>query len=157
MPQPACHHTVTVNDERQTIILGKRLGQLLDAGDVVSLDGPLGVGKTRFAAGIAAAFGVDRDDVTSPTFTLIHEYHTDPPVAHLDAYRLADSDEFLNLGVSELWDEGIVIVEWGSKVVDALPDDALFITGEIAESGSRVWRLSAGKAWESRWLEVVEL
>lgn len=92
-------------------------------------------------------FGLSRDDVTSPTFTLIHEYPTDPPVAHLDAYRLVDSDEFLNLGVSELWEDGIVIVEWGSKVVDALPRGTIAVSGRATSDTGREWEISTTSTW----------
>lgn len=151
-----CHCKTYTSSEADTIALGRRLAGLLALGDVVSLDGSLGVGKTRLAAGIAIAFGVDRGDVTSPTFTLIHEYPTDPPLAHLDAYRLADSDEFLGLGVSELWDEGIVVVEWGSKVRDALPSDTLFVTARTTDDDQREWTFEADQAWRTRWEKLTE-
>lgn len=144
-------HSIRVRDEEHTMILGAAIAQLLDVGDVLSLDGPLGVGKTRLAAGVACALGANRDVVASPTFTLIHEYKTNPSVAHIDAYRLADADEFLNLGVSELWDDGIVIVEWGSKVLEALPSDTLFVSGEAVGDDERVWKFCSITGWEDRW------
>lgn len=142
--------TLRTDSESATLAMGERLATCLRIGDVIALDGELGVGKTRLAAGIAMACGAQRDDVTSPTFTLIHEYSTEPPVAHLDAYRLADSDEFLGLGVSELWEDGIVVVEWGSRVADALPKETLWVTG-VNESGEdRSWTFRGSSTWEER-------
>lgn len=151
-----CHTAITASEE-ETLSLGAALASLLDVGDVVALDGDLGVGKTRLSAGIAGELGAHRDDVTSPTFTLIHEYATEPPLAHIDAYRLADSDEFLALGVSELWDEGIVIVEWGCRVQDALPRDTLFIQGVAINAKTRSWELSANEGWTPRWADIQRL
>ena len=110
---------------------------MLAAGDVVSLNATLGFGKTALVGGIVAGLRLFDAAVTSPTFSLIHEYPTDPPLAHCDAYRLADSDDFLSLGVSELWDDGIVIVEWGDRVADALPPRTIRIDGMIADDGTR--------------------
>lgn len=121
----------------RTVDLGRAIGRLLVAGDVVSLNADLGFGKTALAGGIAAGMGLADAAVTSPTFSLIHEYPTDPPLAHCDAYRLADSDDFLALGVSELWEDGVVLVEWGDRVADALPPRTIRITGTIDDDGVR--------------------
>ena len=121
----------------ETVDLGRAIGVLLQPGDVVSLNATLGFGKTALAGGIAAGLGLSGVAVTSPTFSLIHEYPTDPPLAHCDAYRLADSDEFLSLGVGELWEDGIVLVEWGDRVVDALPPRTIRIDGTIEADGRR--------------------
>ena len=131
--------TWTAVDEASTIELGRSIAAVLHAGDVVALEGPLGTGKTRLVRGIAAGLGLDVE-VTSPTFSLVHEYSGDPPLSHVDAYRLADGDEFLSLGVSELWEEGIVVIEWASRVSDVLPPETLWITGE-ATVGGRAWRV----------------
>ena len=128
---------VTTESPAATQQLGERFGSLLVRGDVVSLDGPLGTGKTRFVQGIAVALGLSRETVTSPTFTLLHEYPSSLPLVHADAYRLRDSDEFLDLGVSELWEEGVVVVEWGSRVRDALPRRTMTIVGSVAKETTR--------------------
>ena len=131
--------TWTAVDEASTAELGRSIAAALRTGDVMALEGPLGTGKTRLVRGIAAGLGLEAE-VTSPTFSLIHEYGGDPPLCHVDAYRLADGDEFLSLGISELWEEGIVVIEWASRVADVLPPETLWITGEAA-AGGRVWRV----------------
>lgn len=125
------------HSEDDTVEVGRQIAAELAAGDVLSLNGELGTGKTRLVAGIASHFGLPTAEVTSPTFSLIHEYATDPPLAHCDAYRLADSNEFLDLGVSELWIDGIVVVEWGDRVADALPTWTRRLEGTVAADGTR--------------------
>src|SRR5688500_870189 len=93
--------TIVSRSEADTERLGRRLGELLPAGAVVALDGPLGAGKTRLVQGLAAARGHDPLAVVSPTFTLVQEYRGERPVYHFDVYRLRDDDEFLNLGPDE--------------------------------------------------------
>ena len=135
--------TVTTSSEEQTRRFGAFFAEILRGGDVVAINGVLAAGKTRFVQGVVAGLGGDPATVTSPTFTLLHEYETDPPVTHADAYRLADSDEFLALGISEHWDDGaIVLVEWASRVADALPRRTLTVTGTVnQDSGEHCFEL----------------
>mgnify|MGYP002526016666 CR=1 FL=1 len=131
------------NDEADTIRLGETLAAALQPGCVVALTGSLGAGKTRLVQAIAAALGVDRDDVTSPTFVLIQEYEAAIPIFHFDAYRLRDSDQFLELGADELMaSQGICLIEWADRVHDVLPDDLLRIEIAIEGPARRVFRLS---------------
>lgn len=122
---------VATRSEAETRQVGAALASTLRVGDVVGIDGDLGVGKTRLVQGLVSGLGGSIADVTSPTFTLLHEYATDPPLTHADAYRLADSDEFLALGISEQWEDGIVVVEWADRVADALPRSAFRFRGAI--------------------------
>lgn len=138
--------SVTIHTEsvEQTRNLGTHLADLLQPGDVLALIGELGVGKTHLVQAIAARRGVDPDSVNSPTFTLIHEYDVTPPLYHIDAYRLRDFDEFLELGAEELLsDEGICLVEWADRVEEALPRDR--ITVQITATGlnQRDWLFDA--------------
>src|SRR5262245_39032142 len=91
-------------DEGATECLGAALAAALPAGVTVALCGTLGAGKTRLVQAIAAACGVPRDEVVSPTFVLCQQYHGSREINHLDAYRIADEDEFRELGVEELFD-----------------------------------------------------
>ena len=127
--------------EEQTVDFGRRLAAVLRVGDVVCLDGELGTGKTRLVEGIARGLGY-AGPVTSPTFTLVHEYESNPPLAHVDAYRLADGDEFLSLGISELWETGIVAVEWADRVADVLPRRRLTVRGESVGVDARRWSIA---------------
>ena len=113
--------SVTSRSAEETRILGAALAPVLLPGDVVSLSGDLGAGKTVFVQGLAAALGVD-SPVTSPTFTLVHEYSGRYPILHLDVYRLDSFQEVLDLGFEELLDPGaVLLVEWGTAVAPLLP------------------------------------
>jgi tRNA threonylcarbamoyladenosine biosynthesis protein TsaE len=123
------HWTHHVADLAGTDRLAQALAAELTEGMVVALNGPLGAGKTRLVQGIAAATGVDPRDVVSPTFVLMHEYQARQPIYHLDAYRIHDEDEFLQLGVEEHFvAPNLVFVEWADRVPDCLPEDRLEIT-----------------------------
>ena len=104
-------------DESATAALGAALAEVLPEGTTVALCGPLGAGKTRLVQAIAEAAGVDRGNVTSPTFVLIQEYHGRRTIYHIDAYRVRDEDEFESLGVEEYFEgDGLVLVEWADRV-----------------------------------------
>ena len=116
---------VTLADEAATINWGREFAEALAAGSCVALVGDLGAGKTHLSKGIVAGLGSDAD-VTSPTFTLVHEYRDGRlPVFHFDFYRLESEGGLLAIG----WDEyveagGVVIVEWADKFPEVLPADA---------------------------------
>ena len=113
--------SVTTRSAEQTRILGASLAPTLLPGDVISLAGDLGAGKTTFVQGLAGGLGVQHR-VTSPTFTLVHEYDGRYPIVHLDVYRLDSIQEVLDLGFEELLEPGgILIVEWGEAVLPLLP------------------------------------
>ncbi|MQA99647.1 MAG: tRNA (adenosine(37)-N6)-threonylcarbamoyltransferase complex ATPase subunit type 1 TsaE [Actinobacteria bacterium] len=122
---------LTTLSPEETRIVGAALAPTLLPGDVVSLSGDLGAGKTAFVQGLAAAMGVTRQ-VTSPTFTIVHEYEGRYPIVHLDVYRLDFFQEVLDLGFEEYMDGGsIVLVEWGEAIAPLLPSRHLevFILG----------------------------
>lgn len=107
--------------------LGRKIGQRLVIGDVVALIGPLGAGKTELAKGIAAAFGIT--DVTSPTFVIARSYKSNPPLIHMDAYRLlAGANPLSELEDLDLNAEGaITIIEWGGELVERISNEYLEI------------------------------
>jgi tRNA threonylcarbamoyladenosine biosynthesis protein TsaE len=108
----------------QTEELGRRLGREARPGTVICLFGELGAGKTKLTQGIARGLGVPETyAVTSPTFTLVNEYPGDPPLIHIDLYRISSPDELLDLGWEEyLQAEGVVVVEWAERAGDLLPE-----------------------------------
>ncbi len=115
-------------NEGQTEQLGCALAAGVEPGTVVALVGELGAGKTRLVQAVAHGLGIDRKDVTSPTFVLVMEHAGKLPLYHFDAYRLRDVDEFLALGADELLNgDGMCLIEWADKVAAALPEDALWI------------------------------
>jgi tRNA threonylcarbamoyladenosine biosynthesis protein TsaE len=108
---------------------------------VIGLVGTLGAGKTTFTQALAAAAGVNPEDVTSPTFTLLCSYDAQlaaGPIRlhHLDAYRLSDEDEFLELGVEELFEteNSWVLIEWADRMKSVLPARTLWITIDVDDS-----------------------
>lgn len=109
-----------------TVALGKQLAEVIESGDVLALYGDLGVGKTHLVKGIASGLGVSEEDVTSPTFTLIQEYATEPPLYHLDVYRIEQVSELERMGVDEyLYGEGICVIEWPERMESMLPEHCI--------------------------------
>jgi tRNA threonylcarbamoyladenosine biosynthesis protein TsaE len=134
--------------------LGEAIASVLQPGDVVALTGDLGAGKTTFVQGAARGMGVDGDQVTSPTFTLVKEYRGRWPVYHLDVYRLDRIQEVIDLGFEELLDpDGIAFVEWGDAIEGLLPEDHLEIElwTRAEDDGRTAVVTAAGSAWASRW------
>ena len=116
--------SIISHNPEETFAHGRALAESLRAGDVVALDGDLGAGKTHFVKGIAAGLGCE-GDVTSPTFTLVHEY-TGGRLAlfHFDFYRLESEDETLRLGLDDyLGAGGVLVIEWAGKFPALLPSD----------------------------------
>ncbi len=109
----------------ETLAHGRAIAATLRGGEVLALDGDLGTGKTHFVKGLAAGLG-HVGDVTSPTFTLVHEYTGGRiPLFHFDFYRLAAADEVLQLGLDDYLDSGgVLAIEWAGKFPSLLPRDA---------------------------------
>lgn len=110
--------------EAELVDWGVRFGRQLGPGVVVAMSGDLGAGKTTLARAICEGYGV-QDDVTSPTFSLVHEYRSSrSPVLHVDLYRLSSPAELRNLGWDELFSgTSLVLVEWPERAAGALPSD----------------------------------
>ncbi len=138
-------------DEGATDRFGAALALVLPPGTVVALLGTLGAGKTRLVQAMAAACGVSREDVVSPTFVLCQQYRGSRTINHLDAYRLRDVDELRELGIEELLaSDAITIIEWADRVADALPDEFVEVTIEVTGQTSRRFTVrSEGKRYES--------
>jgi tRNA threonylcarbamoyladenosine biosynthesis protein TsaE len=137
----------------ETQDLARRLAALARPGDLVLLEGDLGAGKTAFTQGFARGLGV-LEQVTSPTFTLARSYEGRLLLNHLDVYRLDHVAEAADLGLSELLDgDGVTLIEWGDRVLDALPADYLEVRLELAEADDERWVTlrAVGSSWPSRW------
>ncbi len=111
--------------EEETIALGEQLARELPVRAVVLLIGELGAGKTTIAKGFVKGLGAaDPEEVTSPTFTLVHEYGRGPKVYHVDLYRVERPSELETLGLDDLLDrEAVVLVEWGEKFPKLWPEE----------------------------------
>ena len=128
---------------RDTERLSHRVADRLTGGIVIALIGDLGAGKTHFTKSLCAGLGVATDDVSSPTFVLIHQYSGRLPVLHFDTYRLADLDEFLDLGVEEMFEsDAVSVIEWADRVAEILPDDHLEIRISVDGENDRTFRLT---------------
>lgn len=114
-----------------TFELGRKIGSVVKPGDIICLDGNLGVGKTVFAQGVAAGLMID-EDICSPTFTLIQEYTTGRiPLYHFDVYRISGPWDMEDIGYEDyFYGEGVCLVEWGNMIKDLFPPDTVFITIE---------------------------
>ena len=123
------------NSAIETKEFATRLGTLVSPGDVITLEGDLGAGKTTFTQGLAVGLGVKRN-VTSPTFTIIKEYQGRIPLYHMDVYRLEDAEE--DIGFAEyFYGTGITIIEWAQYIDDFLPKNRLDIYIEVIDRDRR--------------------
>lgn len=113
----------TTTSVAETLGLGERLARALQPGDVVALEGDLGAGKTHLAKGLVRGLGGDPDEVTSPTFVLVTEHATDPPVRHLDLYRLETERDLDGIGLDEMLNdpEYVTLVEWPERAAVRFP------------------------------------
>lgn len=135
--------TVELPTAAATSRLGALLGRLLQPGDVLGLDGPLGAGKTCLVGGLARGLGV-QGPVTSPTFTLVNQHAGRLTLYHVDLYRLNSAQEVDELG---LWESaeagGVMAVEWLSRFPDALPPDRLQLELRLHPVRGRILTLTA--------------
>jgi tRNA threonylcarbamoyladenosine biosynthesis protein TsaE len=148
---------VVTRSAEETLALAGSVGELLRPGDVVSLAGELGTGKTLFARGVARALGVT-EPVVSPTFTIVREYEGRVPLVHVDVYRIDTFQELDDLGFEEVVrDDAVTLVEWGDVIDGMLPGDRLDVrlaTG--AEDDERVIEIEGhGRSWRARAAELV--
>jgi tRNA threonylcarbamoyladenosine biosynthesis protein TsaE len=146
------HERAVTRSTDETVELARAVGELLRPGDVVSLVGELGAGKTVFARGVARAVGVT-DLVVSPTFTIVREYEGRVPLVHVDVYRIDAVQELHDLGFEEVVrDDAVTLVEWGDKIEGLLPGDRLDI--RLTPGGAddeRVVEIEAhGRSWSAR-------
>lgn len=135
--------------ENETRELAKRLAEKLRAGDVILYSGEMGAGKTAFTKGIAEYFGTE-EEVTSPTFALVHEYPGRVPIFHFDLYRIADYDELYAIGFFDYLDRGgILAVEWSENIPELAEELENVININIQKLSENERRISVtGKGFE---------
>lgn len=140
-----------LKDEQATMALGRKLATLLRPGDVVTLSGALSTGKTTLVRGLLGQLGHE-GEVPSPSFAIVQPYETlNPPVWHVDLYRIEDASELAELGLDDIRDHGVLIVEWPEHAgSDAWPE-ALGLSLRVAENGSRALTAQVPASWEGRW------
>ena len=139
--------------EKETRLLGERLGNLLSKGSVITLKGDLASGKTTFTKGIGKALNI-KEVINSPTFTILKIYHGDKNLYHVDAYRLENND--YDLGLDEYFDDGIMVIEWPEYYQNYLPKQYLEIEFEyIDEDTRKIEMIAHGEKYE-RILDLLE-
>lgn len=140
---------IKLHNLEDTEKLGLLLGNLAAPGDVICLDGDLGAGKTALSQAIARGLGVpDTCYVTSPSFTILHEYKGRIPMYHMDFYRLQDAGEVEDLGFEEyFYLAGLTVIEWSSRAVELLPDDRITLLIELNNDLSRTITLKSTKKY----------
>ncbi|HED53335.1 MAG TPA: tRNA (adenosine(37)-N6)-threonylcarbamoyltransferase complex ATPase subunit type 1 TsaE [Phycisphaerales bacterium] len=145
--------SITSQSLEATDRLGAQLAGLLRPGDVIQLRGELGSGKTKLVRAIVAGLGLDGARVSSPTFVIANEYAGDeaPTVVHVDAYRLAGSDELDTIGWERIIDgSAIVLVEWPERIANAMPSESATISITQTGEHSRRFEIETPKSWKSR-------
>lgn len=127
----------------ETRAWGRRLAQRLHPGDCLLLIGELGAGKTTLVQGLAEGLGLDAREIISPTFVLIREHEGKIPLYHIDAYRIQDPKELLEVGLAEYLERpGITVIEWGEKLREVVAHNAIEIRLEMLEGSRRRIRLT---------------
>jgi tRNA threonylcarbamoyladenosine biosynthesis protein TsaE len=146
---------VVTRDAAATRALGAALATVARPGDLISLVGELGAGKTQFAKGFGAGLGI-ADTIVSPSFVLMAEYRGRLPLFHVDLYRLADAAEALAGGlIDDRQAEGVTVVEWAERLADALPAERLDVLIDGAGDDPRRITLRPGNAGYVRYLEAI--
>ena len=115
----------------ETFQLGKGLGEQAQPGQIYTLSGDLGVGKTVFTKGVAAGLGI-REPVSSPTFTIVQEYYDGRlPLYHFDVYRIEDPEEMEEIGYDDyFFGDGVCLIEWADRIRELLPEHLICVTIE---------------------------
>ena len=139
-----------LKSEDETTAAGAALAQASRSADIITLSGPLGVGKTAFARGFIAALG-HAGEVPSPSFAIVQPYDAiEPPVWHVDLYRIEDPSEIEELGLDAAAG-AVLLVEWPERAGENKWPDALRLSLEFAQGGDRILTARVPPSWEGRW------
>lgn len=147
--------SLDIPSQAETQALGRKLAMILRAGDVVALQGTLGMGKSALARAILRARAGDDDlAVPSPTFTIVQSYDLDPAFYHVDLYRLEDPEEALELGLEEAFHNAVTLIEWPENLGRYLPQKALSLHLTESPVGGRIIAVSGPAPWPERLSEL---
>jgi tRNA threonylcarbamoyladenosine biosynthesis protein TsaE len=140
-----------LKDEKATLAFGRKLAAVLRPRDVVTLSGPLSAGKTTLVRGVLAALG-HVGEVPSPSFAIVQPYDAlDPPVWHVDLYRIEKVSDLEELGLEDIRNEGVLIVEWPEHAGPDIWSEALALSLQVGEDGARALTAEVPASWEGRW------
>jgi tRNA threonylcarbamoyladenosine biosynthesis protein TsaE len=147
---------IITKSAQKTRDLGRKLGQLLQSGDLLCLQGDLGAGKTTLTQGIAAGWG-SSDSVSSPTFVMVNLYRAadETPLYHMDAYRIESLPEAAQLGLDDMLAEGALIVEWPERIEPLLPKERLWLNLTHISETERQLEISASGTRHEALLQVI--
>lgn len=153
-------HTIDLSTLLRTETMGIHLGKIAEPGDIITLAGTLGAGKTALTQAIGRGLGLDpRIYITSPTFGLLHEYQGRIPLYHLDLYRLGSEEEIESLGFPEyFYGHGLTVIEWPERLGTLMPAERLHIELVISGEISRIAHLYAhGELWQKKVADIVSM
>ena len=140
-----------LKDEAATLAFGRKLAAALKAGDIITLSGPLSAGKTTLVRGLLAELG-HQGEVPSPRFAIVQPYEDiSVPVWHIDLYRIEDASDVEELGLDDIRYDGVLIIEWPEHAGDDAWPEALALSLEVSQDGSRALTAKVPAAWEGRW------
>ena len=142
---------IITSSEKETLIFAKKISKLIKPGDVISVSGELGTGKTCFVKGLAKGMGISQI-VTSPSFVILKIYHNKIPLYHFDVYRLDKSYQLEDIGFNQFqYGDGVTVVEWGTKMNELLDFDHLQVNFYYYENKKRKIKIIPhGKSWLKR-------
>lgn len=134
------------HSEKDTMNIAEEICRLIEKGSVVAFSGGMGMGKTAFVRGALKAYNND-SFVSSPTFSLVHDYGGNPHICHFDMYRVTGIDDLYSTGFFDYLDEeSILFIEWSENITDALPENTIYINIEKGEDDeSRVITVKGGR------------
>jgi len=142
---------VKIKDEKAMLSFGRKLAKLLRPGDVVTLSGPLSAGKTTLVRGLLSGLG-HKGEVPSPSFAIVQPYEMlAPPVWHVDLYRIENRADLEELGLDDAGADGVLVVEWPDHAGSNMWPQALALSLEVLEDGTRSLTAEVPGAWEGRW------
>lgn len=149
--------TLNIKSLEEMEEFGYKLGCLLDGGEVITLNGDLGAGKTSLTKSIARGLGIE-EHITSPTFTIVNEYEGRLKLYHFDVYRLECADEMYDLGYEEyFYSEGVSVIEWAEIIYELLPEEKLelFIERGEGDEERKVKLIPSGARYEKLVEELI--
>lgn len=153
-------HSINLSTIQRTEVFGTLLGRIAEPGDIITLAGTLGSGKTALTQAIGRGIGIDpRIYITSPTFALLHEYQGRIPLYHMDLYRLGSEEEIESLGFPEyFYGIGLTVIEWPERLGNLMPAERLHIELVISGEVSRIAHLNAhGEFWQKKVADIVSM
>lgn len=153
-------HSIELSTLQRTETLGTVLGKMAAPGEIITLAGTLGAGKTALTQFIGRGLGIDpRIYITSPTFSLLHEYQGRIPLYHMDLYRLGSEEEIESLGFPEyFYGDGLTVIEWPERLGTLMPVERLHIELVICGEISRTAHLNGhGKLWQKKVADIISM